>query len=131
MTGLIILGVAVAVVLFTSLFKNLDWDARTANLIAVVLSAAGAGVYVLADNGWDVAALAQADLLATVTLVYGASQALYNFILKGTPLNETLETSLVKPSSVEYEEIEDVLDTELPEEEPEFLHTTEPGDGRG
>jgi len=71
---------AVAVVLLTSLFKAVDWDARVKNLIATVLSVVGGVITVWATGGFENAT----DVLQTSLLVYGASQLLYKFVLEGT-----------------------------------------------
>lgn len=80
--GWLILGFVVLVVLFTSLIKNVEWNPKKKNFIAVVLSVLGAGISVLISGGLD--SLLTADLLQSIVLVYGGSQALYNFVLNGT-----------------------------------------------
>lgn len=85
----LILGFVVAVVLATSLIKHIDWSPKQKNLVAVVLSTIGAALSVIiAKGGLD--ALLTADLLESVVLVYGGSQALYNFVLHGTALENKL-----------------------------------------
>lgn len=79
-TGWVVAGLAVAVVLLTSLFKNVDWSDKVKNLVAVVFSVVGGAVSVWLSGGFDGAV----DVLQTSLLVYGASQLLYAFILKGT-----------------------------------------------
>jgi len=101
LTGLVILLLGVVTVVGTSLLKNVEWSDKTKNLIALGLSVLGGGVYVLQQEGWDVSAFASVDLLEMVTMVYGASQALYGFVLNGTGFNTTLENSLVTPSGDE------------------------------
>ncbi len=88
MTGLLILGFAVAVVLATSLFKQMQWSARTKNLIATVLSVLAGGITVYLTGG--VAALTTVDLLQTITIIYGGSQAVYNFMLRGTAVEDKI-----------------------------------------
>lgn len=83
-TGLVIFVVAVLVVLATSLFKTVDMSDKAKNLIAVVLSAVGGGLTALGTNGWDFSGFGAGDVLGTVLIVYGAAEAIYNFILKGT-----------------------------------------------
>jgi len=98
MTGLIVLVVAVAVVLATSLFKNVDMSDKVKNLIATLLSVVGGVVTVLGTNGWDFSGFDGGDVLGTVLIVYGAAQLIYNFILKGTQVDAKLEETHVLPS---------------------------------
>ena len=95
MTGLIVFGVAVLVVLATSLFKNVDMSSKVKNVIATVLSVVGGVVTVLGTNGWDFNSFNAGDVLGTVLIVYGAAQLLYQFILKGTRVDATLEEKKV------------------------------------
>ena len=91
MTGLVVFGVAVLVVLATSLFKNVDMSSKVKNVIATVLSVVGGVVTVLGTNGWDVSAFTAGDVLGSALLVYGAAQLIYQFILKGTQVDAQLE----------------------------------------
>ena len=95
MTGLIVLGVAVLVVLATSLFKNVDMSSRAKNVIATVLSVVGGVLTVVGTNGWDFSGFSGGDVLGTVLIVYGAAQAIYQFILKGTQVDASLEEKKV------------------------------------
>jgi cellobiose-specific phosphotransferase system component IIC len=97
MTGFIVFGVAVLVVLATSLIKNVDMGDKAKNLIATVLSVVGGVATVLGTNGWDFSGFEGGDVLGTVLIVYGASQLLYNFILKGTQVEAKLEDVNVLP----------------------------------
>lgn len=101
MTGLIVFGVAVLVVLATSLIKNVDMGNKTKNVIATVLSVIGGVATVLGTNGWDFTGFESGDVLGTVLIVYGAAQLLYNFILKGTHLEAKLEETHVLPGGGE------------------------------
>ena len=101
MTGLIVLIVAVLVVLATSLFKNVNMSDKVKNLIATVLSVVGGVVTVLGTNGWDFTGFDGGDVLGTVLIVYGASQLIYNFILKGTQVEAKLEDTKVLPGGGE------------------------------
>lgn len=99
MTGLIVFGVAVLVVLGTSLLKHCNWSIAAKNGIATALSAIGGVVTVLATNDWNVDNFATADVLETVIVVYGAAQLIYNFIVKGfsvvdNTVNAPLERAL-------------------------------------
>lgn len=98
MTGLIVFGVALLVVLATSLFKNVDMSSRAKNVIATVLSIIGGGLTVVGTNGWDFSGFEAGDVLGTVLIVYGAAQAIYQFILKGTETDAKLEEVQVLPT---------------------------------
>jgi hypothetical protein len=95
LTGLIVFGVAVLVVLATSLFKNVDMSSRVKNVVATVLSVIGGVVTTLGTNGWDFSSFTAGDVLGTVLIVYGAAQLLYQFILKGTQVDANLEETKV------------------------------------
>jgi hypothetical protein len=95
MTGLIVLVVSVLVVLATSLFKNVDMSSRVKNVIATVLSVIGGVLTVVGTNGWDFSGFDGGDVLGTVLIVYGAAQAIYQFILKGTQVDAQLEETKV------------------------------------
>lgn len=86
-------ALAVAVVLLTSLIKNVGWDGKKKNLVATVLSVAGAAVFVLV--GPDRSLNDAGDFFALATSAYGSSQLLYNFILRGTSVEEKLAETKV------------------------------------
>jgi hypothetical protein len=92
LTGLVVVVLAVLTVLGTSVLKDVEWSAKTKNLLALGLSVLAGGAYVLQQEGWDVSAFASTDLLEVVTLVYGAQQAVYNFVFNGTRFNAKLES---------------------------------------
>ena len=104
MTGLVIVVLAVVTVLATSLLKNVEWSDRAKNLLAVGLSVLAGGAFVLQQHGWDIGSFASTDLLEVVTLVYGAQQAFYNFVLNGTAFNSALEHSLVGSNAAAIEQ---------------------------
>jgi len=93
--GAIILGLILAVVLFTSLFKTVNMSAKTKNLIATILSVVGGVVADLAAKGFDVSQYVGVDILTAALVIYGGSQLIYNFIMKGTSVDAKLEDSLV------------------------------------
>lgn len=95
MEGLIVFGVAVLVVLATSLFKNVDMSDKLKNTIATVLSVIGGVVTVLGTNDWNFDSFGAGDVLGTVLIVYGAAQLLYHFLLKGTQVDAQLEETKV------------------------------------
>lgn len=113
MTGFIVFGVALVVVLATAVFRNVEWSTKTVQLIAAILAAIGGGVTVLATNDWSFDSFAGADVVELSLVVYGASQLLYSFILKGTPFLNTLEHSVVKPSVPIDEGDSGVVDSEV------------------
>ena len=101
MVGFLVFGVVVAVVLATSLIKNVTMSTRAKNAIAAVLSVV-AGVFVdLTTHGFDFGSYAAADILGTVLVIYGASQAIYQFILKGSPLDAKLEDAMAPKTAPE------------------------------
>ena len=89
--GVLVLGFGTAVTFATSLFSKVDWSAKLKNMIAVVLSVVGGSLAVVAENDWSLENFASVDLLALVTVVYGLSQAVYQFITRGTPLDNRLK----------------------------------------
>ena len=87
MVGWVVFGLAIAVVLLTSVFKTIDLSSRVKALISVVFSVAGGAVTVWIAKGGDFTATNVAE---SVALVYAASQVIYNFILKGTSVDRAL-----------------------------------------
>jgi hypothetical protein len=98
MEGLIVFAVSAVVVFATSLFKNVDMSSRIKNVIATVLSTVGGITTALGTNGWDFSGFDGGDVLANVLIIYGAAQALYQFILKGTEVDAKLEETHVLPT---------------------------------
>jgi protein-S-isoprenylcysteine O-methyltransferase Ste14 len=97
MTGYIVFGVIVLVVLVTSLIKTVDMSEKTKNIIAAVVSVL-AGVFInLSIHAFDFGSYAVADILGTILVVYGGAQAVYQFILNGTGLDAKLEALTLKP----------------------------------
>jgi len=84
---------AIAVVLLTSLIKNVGWNSKAKNAVATVLSVAGAGIFVLLSP--DRSLNDSGDFFALATSAYGSSQLLYNFILRGTTVEEKLAETKV------------------------------------
>jgi hypothetical protein len=95
--GFIVFGSVLLVVLATSLIKNVKMSDRVKNLIAVVLSTVAGVIIDLQTHGFDFGSYAAQDVLGTVLVIYGASQAVYNFILKGTTVEAKLEQVEVIP----------------------------------
>lgn len=85
--GLVVFGLAVVVTLLTSLFKTIDLDSRWKSVIAVVLSVVAGAVTVWVAQGGDFSTY---NVVESVALVYAASQVIYDFILKGTVLDQKL-----------------------------------------
>ena len=85
--GWVIFGLAILVVLLTSVFKTVDVPSKVKSLIAVVLSVVAGAVAVWAAQGGDFTAT---NVVQAVGLVYAASQVIYDFILKGTSLDQSL-----------------------------------------
>lgn len=99
MLALISVGIAFAVVLFTSLLKNVNWNPKGKLVIATVLSVLGGVIAVVATGGW--AAFAALPLFESVSMVFTASQLLYKFILDGTKLESKLAETQVLPGGKE------------------------------
>jgi hypothetical protein len=91
LTGFLVFGVIVAIVLVTSLFKNVTMSTMAKNAIAAVLSVVAGVVFDLSTHGFDFGTYAAADIMGTVLVIYGGAQAFYQFILKGTALDAKLE----------------------------------------
>ena len=87
--GWVIFGLAIAVVLLTSVFKTIDLNTKVKALISVVLSVAAAAVTVWVAQDGD---FTTSNIVEVVSLVYASSQLIYNFILKGTSLDQRLES---------------------------------------
>jgi len=94
LTGLIIASV-VLVVLLTSLIKNVNWSFKGKAAVATVLSVLAAILALFMTGGW--AAFTSVALFQTFTAVYGSSQLIYQFIMKGTVVEEKLSLSGNKP----------------------------------
>lgn len=85
--GWIVFGLAVLVTLLTSLFKTVNLSSKVKSAIAVVLSVVAGAVTVWVAQGGDFSAQ---NVVQAVALVYASSQVIYDFILKGTSLDQTL-----------------------------------------
>lgn len=91
LTGFVIFGAILAVVFLTSLFKNVEMTARVKNLIAVAVSSVAGVLTDLSGRNFDFGSYAAADIMGTALIIYGASQLVYNFIMKGTKADAKLE----------------------------------------
>lgn len=99
-------GLAFAVTLLTSLFKSATFTDRNKSAIALVLSLVAGTAAVILD-GADVTL---GSLSATAIAVFGASQIAYNFILKGTKLDQKLvDTRLFGSSTEDVEAVVEVV----------------------
>ena len=90
METLVLFVAAVVVVLTTSLFKNVEWSVKVKTAVATVLSVVAAAVGIWVTGDFDASSLP-----AGVLQVFGLAQLFYNFLLKGTGLNATLESTSV------------------------------------
>jgi hypothetical protein len=97
MEGFLVFGVAVLVVLGTSLIKNVSMSDRAKNLIAVVLSTIGGIITDLSTRAFDFSTYEGLDILGTVLVIYGAAQLIYQFIMKDTSADAKLESIKVLP----------------------------------
>ena len=84
--ALIATGLAFAVTVLVSLFKTVKLSTKQKHLIVVSLSLV-AGVAQVVTQGVDFSA---GNITAALVQIYGASQLAYNFILRGTKLNDKL-----------------------------------------
>jgi hypothetical protein len=84
----VVLVAAIAVVLLTSLIKNVNWSSKHKNLVATVLSVLAASIMFVSVT--PLATLSGTGVLSIITSVYGTSQLLYQFILNGTGLERKL-----------------------------------------
>lgn len=94
LTGLIVASV-VLVVLLTSLIKNVEWNFKGKAAVATVLSVLTAVLALFMTGG--LAAFTAVALFQTFTTVYASSQLVYQFIMKGTVVEEKLALSGNKP----------------------------------
>ena len=106
-TGIIMLVIVLAVVLFTSLFKNVNMSAKTKNLIATVLSVVGGVAADLAAKDFDVSQYATVDILTAALVIYGGSQLIYTFLMKGSSVDAKLEDTLTAPTAEDNVVVDD------------------------
>jgi hypothetical protein len=85
MFGLVILITAVVVVLVHLLLKTNNWSVTLNNNVALVTSIIGGVVSIVVQNGG--LNFPPSNLLASVVLVYGASQAVYKVLVAPTGLD--------------------------------------------
>lgn len=91
--GLIVLGVSALVVFLTSLFKTVNMSDKMKNALAFGVSAIAGVVTDLSTKNWDLSAYASLDIMATVLIIYGAANLIYQFIMKGTAVDAKLEST--------------------------------------
>jgi len=101
--GAIILACVVGVVVLTSLFKTVNMSDKVKSLLATGLSVAGGVVTDLAAKGFDVSQYQGVDILTAALVIYGASQLIYNFIMKGSTLDAKLESVGSGPTDADGE----------------------------
>ena len=80
---------SVAVTLLTSLFKQVHWTTRQKNLVALGLSLVAAYWAVKTHGGFG-GLNTMSSVAAAAGLVFGVSQAIYQFLLSGTGLDALL-----------------------------------------
>ena len=88
--GVVFAALSVVVTLLTSLFKTGNLSVKQKNLIATGLSVVAGAVTVWVNNNGD---FNGASVASVAVATYGASQLAYNFILKGTGLDNKLTTT--------------------------------------
>jgi len=94
----LVIGFVIVVNLLTSLIKNVEWSFRGKAAVATVLSVLAAVLALFMTGG--VAAFTTVALFQTFTTVYASSQLVYQFIMKGTVVEEKLALSGNKPKEV-------------------------------
>lgn len=87
MSNWIILGLAVAVVLLTSIFKTVNLSTKVKSGLAFVLSVAGGGFYTWQHYHGNFTAT---NFAQAVAYIYAASQLVYGLILKNSNLDAVL-----------------------------------------
>lgn len=87
MIGWLIFGLAVAVVLLTSLFKTINLSTRWKTAIALVLSVISGAVTIWIAKGGD---FTTTNLIEAVGLIFASSQVIYDFIFKNTSFDQKL-----------------------------------------
>jgi hypothetical protein len=90
MDGIIVFIASLVVIVATSLIKTVRMSSKQKSTIALATSGVAGLATAWIQSGGD---LAGGDAIQSAVLVFGASQAIYNFILKGTPIDEILEKS--------------------------------------
>lgn len=88
--GVVFTALSVVITLLTSLFKTGNLSVKQKNLIATGLSVVAGAVTVWINSNGD---FNGASVASVAVATYGASQLAYNFILKGTGLNNKLTTT--------------------------------------
>lgn len=83
----VLFGVAVVVVLLTSVIKQVSWSDRTSAIVATVVSVVAAAVATLAAGEFN-----GENLLEASIVLYGLSQGFYQVIFKNTTPNAKLES---------------------------------------
>lgn len=90
MDGIIVFIASLVVIVATSLIKTVRMSTKQKSTVALATSGVAGLATAWFQSGGD---LAGGDALQSAVLVFGASQAIYNFILKGTPADAILEKS--------------------------------------
>lgn len=98
MTLIIIVTLVMAVNILTSLIKNIQWSWRYKAATATVLSVLSAVVALFMTGG--IAAFTVPALFQTFTTVFASSQLIYQFIMKGTVVEDKLALLVNKPKGV-------------------------------
>lgn len=83
--SVLVIGLSLVVTLLTSLFKSVNLSIRKKSAIATVLSI-GAGTAACYQSG----TLTSADVFGSIAAIYGVANFAYQFILRGTGLDNKL-----------------------------------------
>lgn len=121
LTTILVIAVALGVVLLTSLFKVVEFSTKVKQVIAVVVSTVGGGLTAFATGRFD----SVQDVLATVLVVYGLSQAIYQFLFDNGRVLGGLDAALEDfrvgdgPDLPEADHVDEPVVEQEPTEEPE------------
>jgi hypothetical protein len=85
-------ALAVLVVLATNVLKSVGWSASVKHLVATGVAVLAAVLGLWSNGTLD----SVTDVVEGALMIHGASQVVYNFILRGTALNDKMESVGVK-----------------------------------
>ncbi len=88
MDGIVIFIASVVTIVATSAIKTVRMSAKQKSTVAIATSAVTGFATALIQSGGDLTA---GDFTQTLFLVFGASQAIYTFVMKGTSADKILE----------------------------------------
>jgi uncharacterized membrane protein len=96
--AILIIVFVIVVNILTSLIKNIQWNWKYKAATATILSVLAAVLALFMTGG--IAAFTVPALFQTFTTVFASSQLIYQFIMKGTVVEDKLALSVNKPKGV-------------------------------